>query len=122
MANIQYIKAGEKRLPAFFGMRAFNELAKAMKMSFSDATNPEKYAQNVDLEVIAKAAKIALDDGSRKTGGKKRYDIDEVWDLIDDYPEDKVLEQITEMLTEAILPKEDFSPNSSPALQESTEK
>lgn len=123
MAEVQYIRAGKKNLPAFFGMRALNELAKTLKKSFPEVTNPENYTAELDLDMIIPAAVVALNTGARWTGSKKRYNEDEVWDLIEMNPEDKVLEQISELLASAVTPTEDHSPNSSPASQEeSTER
>ena len=104
-------------------MRALNELAKTLKKSFPEVTNPENYTAEMDLDMIIPAAVVALNTGARWTGSKKRYDVDEVWDLIEMNPEDKVLEQISELLASAVTPTEDHSPNSSPASQEeSTER
>lgn len=122
MADVQFIRAGKKDLPAFFGMRALNELAKTLKKTFPEVTDPTQYTAEMDIDMIIPAAVIALNTGARWTGQKKRYTEDEVWDLIEQNPEDNVLEQISTLLASAVTPTEDLSPNSSPVSPESTEK
>lgn len=122
MADLQYIRAGKKDLPAFFGMRALNELAKTLKKKFPEVSDPKNYTSDLDIDMIVPAAAIALNTGARWTNSKKRYTEDDVWDLIEMNPEDKVLEQITDLLASSVVPKEDLSPNSSPASPENTGK
>lgn len=122
MADLQYIRAGKKDLPAFFGMRALNELAKTLKKKFPEVSDPKNYTSDLDIDMIIPAAVIALNTGARWTNSKKRYTEDDVWDLIEMNPEDKVLEQITDLLASSVVPKEDLSPNSSPVSPENTGK
>lgn len=122
MADLQYIRAGKKDLPAFFGMRALNELAKTLKKKFPEVSDPKNYTSDLDIDMIIPAAVIALNTGARWTSSKKRYTEDDVWDLIEMNPDDKVLEQITDLMASSVVPKEDLSPNSSPASPENTGK
>lgn len=87
-----------KAYPAAFGIRTMREAAKAMNGEFGDIVGGEIQIE-VGLDMITAVARVALNEGARKSGIPDRYTEDQVVDFFDDEP--TLLKQVQELFSES---------------------
>lgn len=84
--------------PIAFGMRAQKEAAKIIGADFqntlSGEIDPEK-----GFDLMLAVARVALNEGARKSGSTVRFSEDNIVDMMDDDP--TFMEQIQEMFSES---------------------
>ncbi|MFR9500648.1 MAG: hypothetical protein SNH18_09425 [Rikenellaceae bacterium] len=109
----EIIYKGEAR-PIHFGLRQFNEIVKEQNLDFQTTVSTTELLGSFD-SIVSFAIK-GLNNGARRSGIKKRYDEDEVWDMFEEEP--KLLSEISAIVIESIQVISnklgDIAPNQTP--------
>jgi hypothetical protein len=81
--NVEYVNAGKEKLPFKFTKRAMIEFQ--TKSGFDLANLPEKLSISDSVIMEAHLAAAALNAGAKLTNTDKRYTMDDVLDLDEQY-------------------------------------
>lgn len=87
-----------RHYPAVFGIRAMREAAKAINGEFDQVVGGQIEIE-AGLDMLLSVARVALNEGARKSGLPERYSEDQVVDFFDDEP--TLLKQVQELFSES---------------------